>query len=68
MTTPRFATRIDAHGPAGNTLAVLGVATSYMRQLGVDPSEIKRLRMAVMTADSREAALNSIRAWFPIDE
>ena len=64
---PRFTSRVDGTGAGGNTCAILGCATSYMRQLGVAPDVIKQLRKTVLAADSRAAAIRAVREWFPVD-
>ena len=63
----RFETAINATGPDGNIYAVLGNATRFMRQLGIDPNEMLGLRAKVLAAPSYATAIDYIREWFPVD-
>ncbi len=64
----RFTTRISINGPSGNIFSVLGAATSMMRQIRIDNTEIEKLSEAVMSAGSYKEALNHIREWFPVGD
>ena len=63
----RFGSRIDATGPGGNIFAILGTARRYMREIGIDQSEIEELGKAVCNADSYRDAVALVREWFPVD-
>lgn len=63
----KFSTPILAHGPHGNTLMILGAATSMMREIGVSRDEISALQAKVMDAGSRAEAIAAIREWFPVE-
>jgi hypothetical protein len=65
-TKSRFSTRIEASGPNGNILVVLGTATRMMRELKCGRDEIDGLRSKVMASHSYAAAIEEIRKWFPV--
>lgn len=67
MKEPRFTTVIDASGPNGYLMTILGAATVLMKQLNVDPLDIYTMRERVMDAKSYAEALAVIREWFPVD-
>lgn len=51
---------VNLNGPEGNTLVLLGKATTAMRQAGVDKAEIDALRDNVFSGDY-ENALKAIQ-------
>lgn len=63
----KFSTTIPAHGSNGNTLAILGAATSMMRQIRVSSDDIAALQLKVMNSGSRAEAIAAIREWFPVE-
>jgi len=65
--SPAFTTVIRATGPGANVLAILGAATSMLRQLDVPRDRIDKLRADVMNAGSYRAAVEAIERWFPVD-
>lgn len=64
---PRFETAIPTHGPHGNVFAILGNATSLMRQLDVPKEDIAALRDQVTNAKSYDDACAAVREWFPLE-
>lgn len=64
---PVFTTVIRASGPEANVHAILGTATSLLRQLAVPADRIARLRYDVMNAASYDQAVAFVEAWFPVD-
>ena len=63
---PRFETTIPTHGPHGNVFAILGNATSLMRQLGIPKKDIAELRGQVTNAKTYDEACDAVREWFPV--
>ena len=64
---PVFTTVIRATGPRGNINAILGAATSLLRQLAVPADRIERLRYDVTNAASYDQAVAFVEAWFPVE-
>lgn len=65
--SPRFSTVIRAAGPQGNIYAILGAACSLLAQLEIPADRIERLRADVGTAQSYDAAVACVEAWFPVE-
>lgn len=63
---PKYTTVIDAAGAAGNTLMIVGTAGRMLRQLGETDADVSALYAAVMNAPSRAAAVEAVRAYFPV--
>lgn len=64
---PRFTTHIPATGPAANIFAIMGTACRRMREFDVPQAEIADFCRKVMDAKSYAAAVDVVRAWFPVD-
>lgn len=65
--TPRFSTVINATGPNGNIMAILGIARVRMKQLEVPPEDIMDMTARVMDAKTYADALAVVREWFRVD-
>lgn len=62
----KYETVIDARGQAGNTLMIVGCAGRMLRELREPDADISALYANVMNAPSRAAALDAVRAYFPV--
>lgn len=65
--TPRLPTIIDATGPNGNIMVIVGIARVHMRQLEVAPEEIEAMTARVDSAKTYADALAIVREWFVVD-
>ena len=63
---PMFETPIPAYGPDGNIFAMLGRASTMLRQLGRD-IDAALLEHDVMASESYAQACALIEEWFPLD-
>ena len=66
--SPVFTTVIRADGPNGNVFAILGAATSMLRQLDVPRDRIDKLVADVKAAGDYDAAVAAVERWFPVDK
>ena len=63
---PKFTTPIPTGGENGNIFAVLAIATSFMRRLGISEEERQKLRDRIHNSHDYHEACKIIKEWFPL--